>query len=272
MSVTDGILLGIVQGLTEFLPISSTGHLILARAFFDISSDFGLAIDAVLQLATALAVLVYFRREFSQVLRNAVEVVVGWFTPRPEISAEDRGFLLALIVGTIPAVVAGLFLEETMETVFRSTALVAGSLVAGSVLLLVGEYVLKRNPREVRVTPRSGFLIGCFQALALIPGMSRSGSTIAGGMIVGLSRERAARFAFMLSFPIILGSGLAKLIELVASGFIAAIGVSLLAGAAASFVVGMLSIHYLLKYVRNHSLLVFVLYRVVLAIVVFVLL
>lgn len=259
MGIFDAIILGIVQGITEFLPISSTGHLILARAWLSISADHGLAIDAVLQLSTALAVLIYFRRDIKA-------ITFDFFTGR------ERKLGSAIVLGTIPAVVAGLFLESYMETTFRSAELVAWMLMAGSLLFLAAEYAAKRYAMwglVTSVTPARGFVVGLFQCLALIPGMSRSGSTIVGGLFLGFTREEAARFGFLLSLPILFGSGLKKLFELSGEGLLPMLGFPLALSALVAFLVGLAAIHYLLRYLRNHTLMVFVIYRVFLAGVVF---
>lgn len=262
MNILDGIILGVVQGLTEFLPVSSSGHLIIARDLFGISADYGLAVDAMLHLATACAVLIYFRTDFRNLFMTAVR-------------REHSPLLYATLLGTIPAVIAGLLLEDYMATTFRSAELVAWTLIAGSALFMVAEYVAAQYAKQgLRhdISPRRGLLIGLFQALALIPGMSRSGATISGGLLLGLSREEAARFGFLLSFPIILGSGLKKAIELSATGVNGEFGLALFISAAVAFSVGLLAIHYLLKFLRTHTLMVFVAYRVFLAIVVLVIL
>lgn len=239
-------LLGFIQGLTEFLPVSSTGHLILARELWNISSAHGLAIDAVLQLATAFAVVAYF---FKDLIRLLVP--------------SERATLIAILVGTIPAIIAGLYLEEVMTTLFRSATLVAYALIAGSVIMLAAEY----TPRRFRFSSPwlRGLFIGFFQALALIPGMSRSGMTIAGGMFAGLSRSDAARFSFILSVPILLGSGGKKLYELISLGVTDALGVPLIIGALVAFSAGLAAIHFLLIIVRNTPLTIFVFYRLLLA-------
>lgn len=255
------IALGIVQGLTEFLPVSSTGHLILVRELFGVSPERGLAIDAVLQLATALAVILYFARDYLRLLKVALFKSMGRM-----VEKSDWALVLALIVGTVPAVIIGLLLEDTMATVFRSAELVAYTLVGGSVVMLLSELLLSKRKEHVHeISVKTGLVVGMFQALALIPGMSRSGMTISGGIFMGLTREGAARFGFLLSVPIILGSGLKKLIELYGEGALAVIGPELLLGFLAAFISGLAAIHFLLMFVRTQPLYIFIAYRVLLA-------
>lgn len=264
MDLFSGIILGAVQGLTEFLPISSSGHLILAREVLGIQSEFGLSVDALLQLATSLAILLYFRKDFIRMGKVAIALFLKKVVP-----SQDKILLFALIVGTIPAVVIGLLLEDIMATSFRNAELVAWTLILGAVLLYVAEKLSRQN-QELNV--KRGFWIGVFQTLALIPGMSRSGMTIAGGLLLGLSRVEAARFGFMLGFPIIFGSGMKKFLELNSSGELFVLGFPLLVSALTAFTVGILAMHFMIKYLKNHTLNIFVVYRVALAVVVFVLL
>lgn len=260
MDLFQALILGIVQGLTEFLPVSSTGHLILAREVLGINISSGLAVDAVLQLATILAVGIYFAKD----LWRLFVTFLRWIG-RKSVVEEDRTLLLAVIYGTIPAIILGLLLESYMETVFRSAGLVALTLVLGSILFWYAEKVATQ---EASLTPFRGFIIGLFQTLALIPGMSRSGSTIAGGLILGLTREKAARFSFILSFPIIAGSGFKKFLDLSHEHVLGALGLPLLIGSLAAFLVGLAAIHFLIHYLRTHSLAVFTYYRIALAAVV----
>ncbi len=248
MSILDGFLLGLVQGLTEFVPISSSGHLIILRDFFDIDGVNALAFDAVLQLATVLAVFVYFFRDLIVIHKNKV-------------------MLYAVALGTIPAVVSGLFLEGYMETIFRSSALVAFMLICGSVLMYIAD---KRPLQNRELTVRSGFIVGLYQCLALIPGISRSGATISGGLLSGLSRESAAKFSFILSLPIIFGSGIKKLLDISGSD-VSELGMPLWVGSAAAFLVGLLAIHFLINYLKYNKLTVFIWYRVLLAIIILIL-
>ena len=257
MDLLDGIILGIVQGLTGFLPISSSGHLILVREVLGLQTGLGLSFDAVLQLATSLAVLAYFRADFVRLFWASVR----WLQKKT-IEQKDKVLLLALIIGTIPAVTVGLLLEGYMETTFRNAELVAWALIAGSILFFLAERFAKQDES---LTVKKGLWVGLFQTLSLIPGMSRSGVTISGGLFFGLKREEAARFSFMLAFPIIFGSGMKKFLELSASGSLNEIGLSLFAGALSAFIIGVLTIHYLLKYLRNHTLGIFIVYRILLA-------
>ncbi|MFA4987884.1 MAG: undecaprenyl-diphosphatase UppP [Candidatus Brocadiia bacterium] len=260
MDLLSGTFLGVVQGLTEFLPISSSGHLILARELFGISGEYGLAVDAVLQLATALAIGIYFRRELARLVVAAIRLIVG-----RAADAGERTLVIAIVIGTVPAAVLGLLLEDYMETAFRSPWLVIGTLLAGSALMWGAEACARQDSF---LTWKKGVVIGLFQSLALVPGISRSGSTISGGLFCGLKRDEAARFGFLLAFPIIAGSGLLKLFELFSEGAVADLGIGLAAGFIASFLVGLAVIHFLLKFLRKHTLTVFIAYRIVLAFVV----
>lgn len=266
MEVLTAIILGITQGITEFLPISSTGHLILVQEALGVSDVYGLSFDAVLHLATALAVGIYFRKDFIRMFYAFLYRVTG----RPVQKADEK-LMLLLIIATIPAVILGIFLEGYMETVFRSTILVAWTLVLGALVFLLAEWVGKRYTEQEEIpTKWRALWIGFFQALALIPGMSRSGMTMSGGLMLGLTREAAARFGFMMAFPVILGSGGKKLFDLINSGTLDANIAPIMWGSIAAFVSGLLAIHFLLKFVRSHSLTVFAVYRILLAAVVFV--
>lgn len=262
MTTLETAILGLVQGITEFLPVSSTGHLVLARFFLDFGRSHALAFDAILHLATAAAVVVYFRRDLF-VLAHAVLRKLA----RLPVNERDMTLVIALIVGTIPAVVFGLLLESLMESAFRNPLLIAGVLVAGSLLFMYAEWRYLNVQRKPGMTVRKGILIGFFQSLALIPGMSRSGASIAGGMILGLTREEAARFAFLLAIPVILGAGAKKLIELASLNEPVAWGV-VGVGTLVAFVTALGAIHFMLAFVRKYSLWPFIWYRIALACVV----
>ena len=261
MTLLDGLILGVVEGMTEFIPVSSSGHLILVRDILGLNIPGGLAVDAVLQLAAILAVSVYFRHELWRLLRTV------FFLGSAESS--EKNLLLAIALGTIPGVIFGWFLESRMETVFRNPLLVASALLFGSALMWVADkYGSGLNREFSRISPSRGLLLGFFQALALVPGVSRSGATISGGMLLGLSRIEAVRFSFLLSFPIILGSGLKKLFELIGSDGFGMDLLPLLVALIFAFLTGLASIHWLISYLSRHGLGVFIWYRVVLALVV----
>jgi undecaprenyl-diphosphatase len=259
MQFFEAIALGLVQGVTEFLPISSSGHLILLRSLFGVNDAQGLAFDAVLQLASVAAVFVYFFPDVWLLAQTALRKL-----GRLPVNRREETLLYALLIGTIPAIIFGLFLESFMESTFRHPILVALVLVVGSVLFMFAEYTYQNSPRTNEMSIKTGLKIGFFQVLALVPGMSRSGATISGGMFLGLSRVEAARFAFLLSIPIITGAGLKKLLELITSDETIQ-WVPLLSGSLVSFFVSLLAIHFLLSFVRSHSLWPFIWYRIILA-------
>lgn len=265
MGIWEAIALGFIQGITEFLPVSSSGHLILIREVFGVSDVNALAFDALLHLATAAAVILYFAKDIWLLVNTALRKL-----SKLPVNSNDLTLLYAIIVGTIPAVILGLSLESFMETAFRSPLLVAGVLVAGSLLFIYAEWVYQKSPQLNEMDVKKGLKIGFFQSLALIPGMSRSGSAIAGGMLLGLSRHEAARFAFLLAIPVFLGAGGKKLIELITSPDAVswlAVGV----GALVAFLTGLAAIHFMLSFVRRHTLWPFIWYRLFLAgLVVFV--
>lgn len=259
MDILSAIILGAVQGATEFLPISSTGHLILMRSVLGVTDGNALAFDALLHLATALAVIVYFRTDLWLLLQTLLRAL-----GRMPVNTRDMTLIKALILGTIPAVILGLLLESFMESTFRNPLLVAGVLVLGSFFFMFAEYVYGKREQKGDITATKGFKIGFFQSLALIPGVSRSGASIAGGMLLGLSRVEAARFAFLLSIPVILGAGGKKFLELLAADALVS-WMPIAVGAVASFIVGILAIHFMLSFVRRHTLWPFIWYRIVLA-------
>jgi undecaprenyl-diphosphatase len=246
-----------VQGLTEFIPVSSTGHLVLVRDLLGIQVPEGLAFDAVLQIATAIAAIIYFHKDIQKILSSALSFVSG-----KAVEDSEKTMLVALVVGTIPAVVAGLLLEDYMSTTFRSASFVALGLVAGSVVFWLAE---KYGSAVGKLTIPKGLLVGFFQCLALVPGMSRSGSTIAGGLIAGIDRQEAIRFSFLLSIPIILGSGAKKLFDLFSAGSLDTLSGSLAVGMLSAFIFGLAAIHFLVTYLRYNTLKAFIVYRLILA-------
>lgn len=260
MHILNSIILGIVEGATEFIPISSSGHLIIARDILGWNGSESLSFDAILQLATVFALLVYFWRDILRLIKSFFAMIL-----RKPVDHKDMVMILAIIIGTIPAVIGGLLLEKQMETIFRSAELVAWVLLVGSAVMYFAEKFAKQDKT---LSIGKGFWVGLFQCLALVPGFSRSGATISGGLYFGLNREEAARFSFLLSMPIIFGSGVKKLLEIIQAGAISGSGIDLAVGSVTAFIVALLAIGFLMKYLRNHTLNLFVWYRVILAVVV----
>ncbi|MFH2062824.1 MAG: undecaprenyl-diphosphate phosphatase, partial [bacterium] len=178
------------------------------------------------------------------------------------VERADKVLLAAIAVGTVPAVVLGLLLEDYMDTVFRSVWVVVVTLVLGAVLMGLAE---RFGRRDRPLSVRSGLGIGLFQCLALVPGMSRSGSTISGGLLFGLDRVAATRFSFLLAWPVIAGSGLKKLLDLSAEGVLSELGLGLVVGFVVSFLVGLTAIRFLIRFLQRHTLMAFVWYRLSLA-------
>lgn len=252
MDILSSAVLGLVQGLTEFAPVSSSGHLVLFHEIFG-SGAGDLAFDALLHLATALAIIRYFWRDITVLVRDFVH------------GGNNRTFIWSLGVATIPAIVIGLLLEDIMATAFRNPLLVAGALVMGSSIMYLAELFFKERRVAQELSWKQAFSIGLFQSLALIPGISRSGMTISGGMFFGLSRAESARFGFLLGVPIFLGAGTKKLVELYTTGALSLIGSEAFVGALVAFVSGILVIHFLLSFLRTYSLRTFIVYRLILA-------
>ncbi len=258
------IILGFVEGATEFVPISSSGHLIIARQLLGANGDGGLAFDAVLQLATSCALLFYFRIDVLKLISSAWMWIIG-----KGIEQKEKTLLSAIVIGTIPAVVLGLLLEKEMDTIFRNVHLVALTLILGSLLFWyaqkTGKEYVKNGQNKILSLGR-GVMIGFFQCLALVPGVSRSGATISGGLITGLSQEEAVRFSFLLSLPVLFGAGLKKLFDVRHILFTTGYGSSLFLGSIVAFITGLIAINFLIKYLKNHNLTLFIWYRIALSI------
>lgn len=245
------VTLGLLQGLSEFLPISSSAHLVLAPWFFG-WPDPGLTFDIALHVGTLIAVAIYFWRDWLMLLRAA---------PRPR-SPEGRLFWL-LLLGAIPGGIAGVLLDSLAEQSLRSPLLIAGTLSVMGLVLFAADRWGRRDRALLDIGPVDAVLIGIAQALAIVPGVSRSGITIATARGRGIERTAAARFSFLLGSPIILGAALYKLRHLAATPGL--IDGPFLAGIATSAIVGLLSIGFVLRYLRHAGLGIFVVYRLLLA-------
>jgi len=260
VTIFQAIVLGIVQGLAELLPISSSAHLALTPYFFG-WTDPGLAFDVALHLGTLIALVWYFRAEWIDMTKSAWRIAS---TRRIETVHDKR--LVYLIVATIPAGVGGLLLNDLAETTFRSPKIIGVALVVMGVLLWAVDRWSVRARVLDEITMRDAIIVGCAQVLALIPGVSRSGSTITAGRLLKLDRPSAARFSFLMSMPITLAAVILKVPEAVRSHGVSA---PLVAGVIAAAISSWLTITVLLRYVSKHSFGVFAVYRVILAAVVF---
>ncbi len=264
MDAFQAIVLGIVQGLTEFLPISSTGHLRIVPAFVG-WEDPGAAFTAVTQLGTLAAVLLFFRADLWRIARTWLKSL-----RRPELRSDldaRMGWYIGL--GTIPIGIFGFVFRDQIESGARSLYLIGSTLIVLGLVLLVAEKVARRERRIEDIRGRDAALIGFAQALALIPGVSRSGSTITAGLFAGFDRESAARYSFLLSVPAVVVSGLFEARKIGGEG--AADVVPTIIATLMAFVVGYASIAWLLRWLAAHSTMVFVVYRVALGALVIVL-
>lgn len=274
MSLLQAILLGIVQGLTEFIPISSTAHLVLAMRAMDLAltPEQATASMAVIQLGTLLAVLVYFAGDIWRITRAFVHdhFVILKDGKRDQFNRENEHARLSpdawlgwlIIIGTIPVVIVGLTFKKVIEGSFtKNLWIIATMMIVVALLLIFAEVVSKKRKRLQDLGLGDALAVGFAQCLALIPGSSRSGSTIMAGLFVGQTRETAARFSFLLSIPAIAASGVLELfeaIEKLPSGSL----VNLAAGTVVSAIVGWISIWFLLRFLRTHSTGVFIGYRI----------
>jgi undecaprenyl-diphosphatase len=264
MTVVEAIILGIVQGLTEFLPISSSGHLVLVPEFLGIPAP-PLAFDVLLHLATAVAIIGYFFREVRAMF---LSFVAPRRIPREHVKPYRR-LTVWLALGSVPAAIVGIFLNDYIESLFDSTLVVGVALLLTSALMLAAEAVARRTRRTREmgeVGPVDAVVVGCFQALAVIPGLSRSGSTISSGIYMKLDRPSAARFSFLLGLPAIAGAGVVE-----AGGMVEGFGengLAYLAGALAALVSGVLAVHFLLHFLRRRGLTIFSVYTAILGILV----
>ena len=258
MDLFQAIILGVIQGATEFLPVSSSGHLVLAEYFMDVQGG-GLAFDVFLHMGTLLAVLIYFWKDWFRLLGSIAHP-----------SMEDHSFrlLVYLILATIPGAAIGVAMEGWVEHALRSPWVVVTTLTLVAIVLYVADRQKKGN-KEIRTMGlKDALFIGISQGLAVIPGVSRSGITMSTGLLVGLDRAESARFSFLLSCPIILGAGLYEGIKLFGPNGSVEISRAMLIGLFSSFVSGILVISFLLNFLRRHTFVPFVLYRIGLAILV----
>ena len=248
MSFPEALILGITQGLTEFLPISSSAHLIVIPRLFGWSPH-PLVFDTTLHLGTSLALVAYF----SKALLSMVVDFKEWW--------------LKILLGILPAGVLGFFLNDLFANYFRDIGFVILFLLLGSLLMFLAEkFAFHKKLSAETVSPSKSLLMGFFQSLALFPGFSRSGSTISGGMILGFSRKEAARFSFLLSIPIVWAAGLYEFTKIPSLDTSDVSSIALVVGTLSSFTAGFFCIKFFMKFVSNHKLFPFIVYRLVLSI------
>jgi len=246
MTYAEAIILGIIQGLTEFLPVSSSGHLVISEHLLKLSMP-GVSLEIWLHFGTLVAVLVYFFPRIKALFR-------GVFDPSFSEAGAMRRLLWALVLGTIPAVVVGLFFKDFFEKAFEAPTFAAGMLIVTGTFLLLSK--LARNLSR-DVSGKRGFIIGLAQALAILPGISRSGSTIVTGLFLGVKPDKAAEFSFLLAIPAIGGAFLLDLLDNSETLFAGNDLSHYLVGAGISFLAGIVSIHYLLRLIRRGKLFYF---------------
>ncbi|QKJ19554.1 undecaprenyl-diphosphate phosphatase [Microbacterium hominis] len=263
----EAIILGLVQGLTEFLPVSSSAHLRILGEFLPSAEDPGAAFTAITQIGTEAAVVVFFWRDIVRIIGNWFRSIAGRI-PRNDPDAK-MGWLI--IIGSIPIVVLGLLFQDQIETTFRSLWLVAGMLIFFGVLLGIADHVGAKRRRLQDITVGHGVIYGFAQALALIPGVSRSGGTITAGLFMGYERAAAARYAFLLAIPAVFGSGFYQLFKSWDQPGVFTLGETALATVVA-FIVALGVIAFFMNWISKRSFLPFVVYRVALGSLLLVLL
>ena len=261
MDVFKAIILGIIQGIAEFLPISSSAHLIIFPYLFGWEES-GLAFDVALHFGTMMAVLVVFFKDWWKLF-------IGAFTDIKDKKKTNNGKMFwYLVVATIPAVIAGLLLDDVIENVVRGNLwIIASCLAIMGMLIFIGDkWASKHYKKETKfedISLKQALIVGVSQAFAIIPGFSRSGTTILGGRLLGISKEAITKFTFLLSVPVICGATILKVGDLVFTK-------EVIIGVISSFAAGLLTIKFLLNYIKKHDFSVFAFYRVILAIIVLV--
>lgn len=280
MPIYQAVVLAIVQGLAEFIPVSSSGHLIIVRRLLgwnELSPAHELTFDVALHFGTLLSVLFYFRRTWFQIVRAAFGGKVVRFSEASdadqnltaEEQREERLLLWFLAIATIPGAIAGKLLEHSAEDYFREHIyLIAAALIVVALFMWWGEKISRLTKPLTRLSLADALIVGCAQAAALIPGVSRSGSTITAGLFRNMTREAAVRFSFLLSTPIIAGAALLKAHELKKEGLPAGMHMPFLVGVVVSAIVGYAAISWLIRYLQSNSLRVFIVYRIVVGVIV----
>ena len=277
MDFINAVILGLVQGLTEFLPVSSSAHISIVGQFLGTGEDPGARFTAITQIGTEAAVVIFFWRDIVRIIGQWAKSLVGK-VPRSDADAR-MGWLI--ILGTLPIVILGLLFQDQIETSLRNLWVTAIMLIAFGVLLGVADYVGAKRRKLGDLTVGHGIIFGFAQALALIPGVSRSGGTITAGLFLGYERAAAARYAFLLAIPAVLGSGFYQVYKSIKEPCVAAAATctpelfgpwETLVATVVAFVVALFVIGFFMNYISKRSFLPFVVYRIALGIVVMILL
>lgn len=264
MDIFSIIILGIVQGIAEFLPISSSAHLIIFRDIFGIGAnmplDMALSFDIALHLGTLLAIGLYFFKDFITMITKGLT---------KGVKDKEGKILWYLIIATIPAAIAGLLFEDVIEKIIRGNFyIIASALAIMGIIIYLADKYSKSTKTVQEMTLKDAILVGCSQMFALIPGFSRSGTTIAAARSLGIERENAAKFSFYLSAPVVCGAVVLELLDSKTWSIILSEPITFILGILISFVIGLICIKYLLKYLQNHNFKVFMIYRIIIAIIV----
>lgn len=265
------LVLGLIQGLTEFIPVSSSAHLRIAGLFLEGGKDPGAAFTAIIQLGTETAVLVYFWKDIVRIVRA---FFLGLFAVKgadgaPRVTRTDHDYRMGwlIIVGSLPIVILGVALQRLIENQFRSIWIVACTLIVFGVLLGIADRIGRKRKTLEQLSIRDGIVYGLAQALALIPGVSRSGGTIGAGLVLGYTRAAAARYSFLLAIPAVWGSGLYELVKTARDpGSEVFTGLQTFAATVVAFAVGLVVIAFFLRYLNRGSFLPFVAYRILLGV------
>lgn len=263
MSWLDALFLGILQGITEFLPISSSGHLILSEHYLGLNTQGLGSFDILLHMGTLLALLIYFKEEVWGMFKAFIRLCFGKF----DKGDESTRLIFLLIIGTIPAVIFGLLWNEQLDKIFRTLDITAILMIATGVIFILGELFYDKTKNKVAITWLQSLIIGIAQAVAIIPAISRSGSTIVAGIFQGINRKDAAKFSFLLSIPALIGAGILTALR-ADSATLAINHTNLLIGFFSSFIFGLISIHLLITFLKNHSLKAFAIYLILVGLLV----
>lgn len=258
MTFLDALILGLLQGITEFLPISSSGHLVLGEALLGLNVEALKSFDVAVHIGTLAAIIIYFWKDFVGLIMGFLSLLR--IVKKKKKYEEYQKLVGYIVIGTVPAVIVGLLFGDAIDYLFRNPLYVGLFMIIVAEVFIIAEGVLKKYKEEVNVGLKQAVIIGLVQATALIPGVSRSGSTIAAGIFQGVSREKAARFSFLLAMPAILGAGLLTLVKDLKAGEFNVEAMPMIVGFIASVASGFAAVYFLMKFLKNHTLKVFSVY------------